>query len=302
MGIPYAFIRAFQKKEPFLDKEKRLPKQQEIFLRREGNMKGLYLGACLDSARWGSQTTVMYEMIKKRMISFIHNWMNQNNDNFESLWHERKIEDLYKRFNLPHINHEFCPVNKNHKERISDLGGRIRCSHMDKRYLRPSFIEQISSGGTFHFFERDPYNDLPQNESEWSDKDREIIEQYELEEPTAEIIEPCYAILSEKGRILSFETIINRLNLRPETKTVYCPGNEDFAPLSKKKGCTKERLKEMDKEERLRYEDINLCPGHSEPNDKIEFSFDGWDLAFYVRKWWEQIKNPPWFKEYEVSK
>src|SRR3989344_460171 len=224
MGIPYAFIRAFQKKEPFLDKEKRLPKQQEIFLRREGNMKGLYLGACLDSARWGSQTTVMYEMSKKRMISFIHNWMNQNNDNFESLWHERKIEDLYKRFNLPHINHEFCPVNKNHKERISDLGGRIRCSHMDKR------------------------------------------------------------------------------NLRPKTKTVYCPGNEDFAPLSKKKGCTKERLKEMDKEERLRYEDINLCPGHSEPNDKIEFSFDGWDLAFYVRKWWEQIKNPPWFKEYEVSK
>ena len=120
MGIPYAFVRALKGEKPYLDKESRLPKQQAEFLVQEGNMRGKYLGVCLDSCRWGSQTTVMYEMDINGLIGFIENWMHQNAGNFQDLWHERQINELYKTFELPFIRNETCSVDSNHNDVILD--------------------------------------------------------------------------------------------------------------------------------------------------------------------------------------
>jgi len=186
----------------------------------QGNMKGQYLGRCLDSCRWGSQTTVMYEMTVRDMISFIENWMHQNDENFQDLWHERTIEELFEKFELPHIHHENCPVKEYHIGTIEDLGRRIRCSYK----LKP--ITNLNV---------------------------------------------CYAILSDKQRILSLETVLNRLNLRPKFKRVY---------INPELGINEPRD--------LMSESNSV---HMEPNDKVEFPFDGWDLAFYVQKWYEQLPN-----------
>ena len=299
MGFPYAFMKVMRKEEPFLDRGRKSLKGQEIFLRRKENMRGLYLGACLDSIRWGGQTTVMYEMGNIKMISFIRNWMRQNEGNFQDLFHERGIDELYKRFELPHTDHKVCPRDKGHKERVMDRGGRLRCAHVDRKKLRSSFIQSYRSGDRMVFLERDPLYEVPEDENHWSRRDKALIEKYDAEEPTAEIIDPCYVIISDKGRVLSFETILNRLNLAPKTKRVHCPGN-DHIRFTRNKGCTKERLNEMDEEERLRNEDINFCPGHTEPiNDRLVFPFDGWDLAFYVQKWWGQKSDgsAPIFEE-----
>ncbi|MEK6880173.1 MAG: hypothetical protein AABY22_11215, partial [Nanoarchaeota archaeon] len=102
------FIRTLERKEPYLDNERRSQKKQFEFLMQNGNMRGHYLGACLDSCRWGGQTTVMWETNIKELMDFIQNWREQNNDD-PNLYHELPIERLYKRFELPHIDHEKCP-------------------------------------------------------------------------------------------------------------------------------------------------------------------------------------------------
>ncbi len=47
----------------------RSPREQSQFLLQGNTMQSRYLGACLDSCRWGSETTVMYEMNVKEMIA-----------------------------------------------------------------------------------------------------------------------------------------------------------------------------------------------------------------------------------------
>ncbi len=315
MSYSYAFVRLGEGKEPFpLDKKGRAPKEQAEFLMKEKNMVGYILGGCLDSCRWGSQTTVMYEMSIKDMIDFIQNWTEQNEGNFESLFHEKRIDGLYERFELPYIDYDVCPNNKEHKERMRDMGGRVRCGHRKIIKLKPSFVESYSyfdehsKMRRLNFHESSPHDPLPSDpydengdlEDHWKEplkKYEEEMEKFENEKPTEEIMDLCYAILSDRGTILSLEETIRRLNLRPEFVTVYCPddGSDSIVGIDRK--CTPERIAIMSEKERENYEGLGHCPGHLEPHDKIEFSFDGWDLAFYVQKWWEQLDggNAPWY-------
>lgn len=304
MAIPYEFIRVLEGKQPFFDESKRSPKEQAKYLLKNGNMNGMYLGACLDSCRWGSQTTVLYEMNITEMISFIRGWMRQNKDNFQNLWHERRIDELYKRFELPYINHESCHSNKEHTKTIRDCGGKLRCAQFEIKKFKPSFVVSYS---TFDenaklervvCFEKEPQNPIHDDaynkktgkllkayEDDFNEYQKEL-EQFENEDKSFVVNDYCYSIISDKGNTLSLETILKRLTITPETMRIHCPGLK----------CTFKRLKQMSKEERWLYGGI--CFGHDEPTNNLEFEFmDGWNLASYTQKWYEQLPHgkSPWF-------
>ena len=309
MGFPYAFIRIFQGKEPFLKRGNRTVKGQAKYLMKPDNMHGKYLGACLDSCRWGGQTTVMWEMNIKEMISFIQAWFEQNKKIFKHLFHERKIKDLYKRFDLPHIHDETCRRDNKHTETIKDLAGRLRCAHETKKYLKPSFItsynpfDRHAQMDKFEFYESEPLNPLPtpdpfddaMNMEDIIEMHKEEYEAYQEElylyetEKPVEIRNICYSIISDKHMILPLETILRRLNLEKEGEVVYC---NYFAGPCK-------RIDELSPKQKEDYAFFRTCPGHYEPINRIVFPFDGWDLAFYVQKWWEQLpgdKTPQWLE------
>ncbi|TSC96617.1 MAG: hypothetical protein CEN88_298, partial [Candidatus Berkelbacteria bacterium Licking1014_2] len=140
-----------------LDRQGRSIKSQTNFLLQPGNMTGRCLGVCLDSCRWDSQTTVLYEMSLDKMLNFIGSWKEQNDDNYPSLFGQVEWE---KRFNkpclpqkLPLKNHSICPrfnsvifcprFNEEHAGApvIIDRGGRLRCGHQTTKWLKPSYIE-----------------------------------------------------------------------------------------------------------------------------------------------------------------
>lgn len=291
MGLPYAFIRVFEDKDPTLDKSDRNPKQQTRFLLKNGNMKGQYLGACLDSCRWGSTMTVMYEMDVNEMISFIQNWMKQNKDNFRGLYHEKKIEELYKKFELPHIHHEKCPRDENHRGILRDLDGKLRCSASKEQKLKPSYVQtyeifdEESQTTKKTYYEEKPFCLVPDDEWDEPSLDEEVkkyqaeMEKYEQEEENFVVKDTCHAIISDKDYVLPLETVIKRLNISPKNRMIRCDK------------CSPEELKKIPKESREMCEDRGFCLSHPVPNNELVFCFDGWDLAFYVQKWYQQVPD-----------
>lgn len=298
MGIPYAFIKALEGKSSQLERGNRLPKEQMDYLVDKKHMAGLYLGACLDSCRWGAATTVMWETDVRGLMAFIAEWRRQNNDN-PDLYHERAIGELYTKFSLPYINHEICPVDKEHVGRIEDVKGRVRCAQTSSRFFRPSFIEERVGGFNefaqmreFSFSQHEPFDPMLErdNNEERIDNYLELKKVWDCEEQSVEVRDVCYAILDDSKVILPFETILQRMNLAELHKHVYCSRDEFTLP-----GPCK-RLEELEESEKRMVEMREECLGHYEPNLQVEFPFDGWDLAFYVQKWKEQDNgNAPWF-------
>lgn len=313
MVIPYTLIKAFSGKgNPNLEELEKVSAEESFeYLMKPRNMKGKYLGACLDSCRIGVTTGCIWKTNIRGLMNFIQRWREENNDNPE-LYHEMSLSKLYKKFELPYISHDSCPRDKSHSGTITDTGRRIRCSHKSTLYLKPSFIkewetfDELSQMKTIELFEDTPsdssycdedgdiYYPEPKYENYLKDKAR-----YDSEEPI-EVVDICYSILSDKNVILPFETILRRLNHSPETKTVFCSENHHGL----RQLCR--RVNELDDWEKSSYEITGICPGHSEPSNKVFFCFDGWDLAYYLQKWKEQThgKEPPWFakkQEYWTS-
>lgn len=303
----HAFVRTLEGNNPNLKIPRKYPKDKMNFLMEGSNMFAKYLGACLDSCRWGSQTSVMWDVGYKEMIKFIQNWINQNPNRFQTLFHEKDINEIYTKFELPHIHHEKCPTNSGHTERLIDFGGKVRCAHVDFKKLKPDFINDWFSYYNDNakmkkvlFNEEEPYHSIPEDawdeetgelspiyEKEWYDH-LENLEKFNNQKATEIITDPCYAIISDKNLILPLETILRRLNIAPESirishKREKCKNPEDLSPLAKE-----------------HYKITGMCMGHEVPNNKIVFNFDGWDLAFYVQRWFEQLPGdnfPPFFNK-----
>lgn len=261
------------------------------FLLENDNLKGEYLGSCLDYIRWGGQETVMYELGTKGMINFIQQWIDLNKTNL--IWNEKTPP---KNFTLPYIKHDKCPRDEKHKRTIRDLGGRVRCAHKSEKKFKPSFIR------SFSYFDKDrqiqivdysedkPRDNLP--DCAWDEntgkllndyKDdwkayQEQMEKFEQEKSTLIINDFCYSILSDEKVILPLEKVLDRLNLQPRTKTVYCSGHK----------C--KRIDEISKNEREFYEGC-MCMGHKEENNITIHPFSGWTLASYIQKWHEQVPD-----------
>ncbi len=287
MGLPYSWIRLMEDKEPYLNKHGRLPKAQANFLMRSNHMKGMTLGYALDSCRWGSPTTVRYEMTIGDMISFIENWMQQNGSEFPRLFHEKGIDELYIKFELPHIKNEVCPRNKEHVKTIQDRAGRIRCVEITKKRFKPGYVDEWDEFDKLSAMKRRVFshhyleNDLPSDEELWTPQEDQKFKQYIDAEETEVVEDPCYAILSDETLVLPFETVLKRLNIMPETYSVWCGIGR----------CKPSMVKQLSPEERKDYEIFGTCRRHDIPTNQIEFPCDGWDLAFYTQKWFEQIPN-----------
>ncbi|MCD6477181.1 MAG: hypothetical protein J7K26_03435 [Candidatus Aenigmarchaeota archaeon] len=252
------------------------------------NMQGKYLSTCLDSCRWGSTITIMYDLSIRELIDFIISWKKQNKNNFQNLWHEneKEIEKIYSELKLPYIDYDACPRNNKHTGKIKCLDGVIRCAHIEEKKLEPDFTSHVCFDDFSQMKKREYYNPITQDIL--PDNHLNKREQLKNEESTFIVKDTCFAIISDKKASLSLETIIKRLNLRPETERIYCNGS----------GPCK-RLNELDKESREFYEHCNICPGHIEEHKYVEFPFGGLTLALYVRKWYEQVPddNAPVFEK-----
>jgi len=267
------------------------PQGRAIWLQENDRMKGKYLGACLDGIRWGGETTVMYEMGTRQMIGFIQEWMNQNKGSL--LWHEKQPP---KNFSLPYTDLKECPSDSSHERTVKDMGGRIRCAHQSIIELKPSFVDayrtfdERAQAERISFIEETPIapggGPDEDEEDKQYDKDYKKYEKqlakFENEDPVFIATDLCYAVLSDKGDILSLEEILNRLNLNRATYTVYCT----------KKGLTHDfhsydivrcKLGEWDNDME--------CLGHTVYTNNTVHDFDGWYLAWHVQRWHEQLPD-----------
>ncbi len=95
-------------------------KERMAFLMQDNNLKGEYLGACLDYIRWGGPDTVMYELGTLGLINFIQSWMDLNKNDL--IWADKKPPE---KFSLSYIKHDKCPRNEEHKALVKDFGKRF---------------------------------------------------------------------------------------------------------------------------------------------------------------------------------
>lgn len=267
MITPYAFVKVLKGAEPFLDRQDRMPKEQVKYL-LGGNMNGLYLGACLDSIRWGAHASVMYEMNAKGLMKFIQAWMRQNTPGFDERFHERRIDELFEKFELPHISYEQCPRDEKHSGTIIDMEGKVRCAYVHR---------SVGKGRRYDLF-LESFDDV-------SHCRRRKFN-------SAVVNDACYAIISDETVVLSLEKIIDRLKLHRNPVMVYCKNPKTGVIRD---GCAPEIVRLMTPEQLKIYDPYLPCPGHRIEPEKIEFPFDGWALALFVQKWYEQCDNPPWF-------
>ena len=322
MGIPWAFVKAMNGEkisEQFTAEEdkKYRPAEKMEMLQKDDRMKGHYLGACLDSCRWGSMTTVMWETSIDGMIDFVSNWFEQNKDSdIPTLFHEITDKDFNgKKWNLPYLIREKCPRDENHTKKEMDLYGRIRCAEVSTKKLKSedrffegySYFDELSLTKKLNL-----YNSNPALEpSDWEDEDGTLIppEDYEIEEynriteeyknsPKDLIVKDrCSAIISDERTSYSLEDVLRavRYEGEPEVVTKHCGGRRfDF-------GAKCKRLNELSPEDR-EYSEINGCQGHKIKTPQYTTPMDGWELALYVKAWFEQApreellwKSPKFF-------
>lgn len=263
------------------------------FLLEEKRMEGEYLGACLDYIRWGGINYVAFRMSEKKLIEFIQHWMGLNKDNL--IWSD---EPIPQGFSLPHIKHDRCTRNKNHRKTIGDSAGRLRCAEAVEKAIRPSFsrhyetTDALAHSKALEIYENEPIQ--PSYDEEGNADEEEVLKyeeekaRFDNEEPSLIVIDACYSVISDEGIPLSLEKIIDRLNTQPKNVTVYCSNN----PLG---SC--ERLDELDEKDRRHYKFTEHCSGHEQENNHVVFPFCGWTLAWYVQKWHEQCQDAPIFNK-----
>jgi len=239
-------------KGPFVEAE---------YLKKDGHMKGLYLGQCLDSCRWGSIMTIMYEMNTLEMAEFIKNWMEQNKSNLKFHY-----EDLPADFELPYVKHDVCPRNSKHKIRNMGLDGTIRCIDEDVKEIKKDYLETMTSYDEYSKSRRKEHWEAHPLSGCFEDEEEEAMREYEEATEMVTIRERCGAILSEKGFIFPLTEILDRLNIFPGSRG-YCKTDVCF--------------------ERIDAEILRECFGHP-VQDHFVVPFDGWTLARYAQKWYEQ--------------
>ena len=229
-----------------------------------GRMKNQYLGACLDYARVGAMNACFWNVCgggAKGLISFIQNWMDVNKDNL--IW---TGEGMPEDFELPRINHDVCPRDKNHKGKIVDRGGKTRCAHVNHKMMKPSFIKKSEYFDNFAMMEG-----VEVYEKMVIDPDDDEFIRFKEEKPE-DVISWCYAIISEpKDKVMPLEKVLCRMNINKETERYYCNPNDK---------CNERKSQEPE-----------WCRGHERLNPWVGYPFDGWALAMYVQKWYEQVKD-----------
>ena len=212
-------------------------------------MAHVSLGEALDFISFGGMNYVAWKLNQKGLTHFIKKWIDfqQPRINFKKIpfsEHSYKIEEesreyfyVWNRFRdeeeekLPFINFNSCPLDESHKERIKDLSGKVRCAHVEAEWFRPSFLKSYLSEDRIYFYEEEPIDpSFIDDDGEKSFVDEEMDEyliqreRFEEEEPSVEVRNPCYSIISDAGKYLSLEMILSRLRVgRDRDRTIAFP-------------------------------------------------------------------------------
>lgn len=277
-------------------------------------MKGHYLGACLDKTRWGSIDSCMWPVTLKGLVGFIGRWIEVNKDRVPELMYGTNLNTFFPNISLPYIYHHFCPRHKEHDETSSYEDGTLRCTHRTVNWLKPSFVEEykgfdsLAQCNKIEYHERPPVDPLPSEAYEilgldvflkqnpdWKEDYEKYSEQkakFEKEEPV-EFTDVCFAVIREQDSVLSLEEVLRRKNLAPETTRIYCLGYL----------CAERIAKRTAKEKEL-YSLGSTCSGHEAPVNEFIVGMDGWTLAAYVHRWWEQLPDgkAPLFGKGRIAK
>lgn len=280
-----------------IDKSNRDPYRQLEFLLKDENMKEKYLSAIFESCRWANPMVSMWEMSVKDTVSFVQNWMQQNKNDFQELFHHKKPRSTYE---LPHVINSTCHRNEKHSGKYLDLEGTIRCAHVTERFLKPNYVfsfnrldpysklikkehweDDIRSDCPVHAFDEKTGKLKKEYEEEWNNY-QALLKDFNEKEATFHVKDICGAIISDVGTILSLEEVIGRLNKTSKFRTSYCPGYD---------GCTPEQLAARSLTDIEFNKGINYCPGHPVPRKQVVLALDGADLALYVQKWYRQLPD-----------
>jgi hypothetical protein len=292
MGLSYAFVKVWAGEgDGCVEGARNLsPKDSIDYLMQPGVMRGEFLGACLDSCRIGTMTTCRWPTDVYGFMKLIDRWKEENGDD-PALYHEKSIDEIYNKFELPWINHDSCPRDGKHLGTFCDLAGRIRCAHKTVEKIKPNFEWRGGPYWDFHAqMDRFDYSNNEPNEpgGDCGDEDYDVY----LEEmrkfngaEEVDVVDVCYSVIKDTDSPLALETILRRLNILPEKKTVYCDGNMMGA-------C--KRLDELSQKDRDWWGDLDWCHGHLDKLEAVEFTFDGWMMAHYLEKWRGQ-GDAPWF-------
>ncbi|MFQ6010205.1 MAG: hypothetical protein ACE5J7_03750 [Candidatus Aenigmatarchaeota archaeon] len=251
---------------------------------KKNRMKGLFLGQCLDDIRWGSLTTVMYEMAPREMITFIQEWAKQNPE-IDRKYHHFEDNNL----ELPYKNHKKCPIDENHVGRVMDLDGRIRCDSSVTKSARKRLISVIPayedkaeivkldilehSDGLDYGPPLDPSEEdmkcYEKDWEKWKQKEKSWCRRNNIGwNEKVDYTETCYAIISDGGAVMSMEEMLKRLNV--------CEGRYKYYDKPGKCPCFEGEFPYMH------------CIGHRIMHEKLVFPFSGWTLAMYVESWAKQ--------------
>ncbi len=260
------------------------------FLLKNKNMTNEYLGACLSyigsivpfkQRREWRNDFIIYPLGTRGLIKFIQHWIKLNKGNL--IWANK---DFPAGFKLPYLDHGQCPREENHfrLREIRDNKGRIRCANVVEKKFKPSFVnkrivfDDYAKLDKIEYYEVAP-KPLPKDtDGKVKEESPNELAKFEEEEPTFIVTDACYAVLSDEGTSLPLEAILDRLNLLPKTKTTYC------------RYCTGgyDGLEQLGQDEREVYEVLG-CLGHPEENTMTMHYFNGWELAWHIQKWYEQV-------------
>ncbi len=203
-------------------------------------MRFVSLGEALDFVSSGGLNFVGWPFSGRKMVDFIKAWMDNQKPKiiYEEIplgkgsyrAEEKGREYCYtwNRFDndfdveLPYICNDACQVG-GHKRTVRDLAGRVRCAHFEIKMLRPSFVRSNRYGDKIDYFEEYPFDPDP---DDYIDKDGvsclsdEVLEQYqeeckkfEDEEPSCEVYDYCYSVISDAGVYLPLQTVLDRLSV-----------------------------------------------------------------------------------------
>ena len=267
-----------------LMREGRTISEQTAYLLEQGKMVGKPLGACLDSARWGSQQTVMYELSVTEMVGFITNWVSQNGKNFPKLLEDPRYFAKYDGITLPFIAYSNCPKEKGHTKRVKDRSGLVRCGHIRVKKFNPEFVQVYPPTNFVSGLERTWYvEEIPSvseevgKATEWARENRAYLEAIgrfeDQSRKTEEVNDPCYAVISDENVVMPLETVLRRLAVSSEFLRK--------SSLRLLKDCQGDDP----------YQSSDQIGVDEFENPQTEFPFDGWGLANYVQLWFEQTEG-----------
>lgn len=181
-------------------------------------MKFVTLGELLDFSSVGQANFCYWDMDSKGLTRYVQDWMEVQNpeDSFE--WNNPSSSSFP---GLPYVNHSSCPKCSFHVGQIKDRGGKIRCAHVRKEMMRPSFIRGSQKDG---FFEENPFDtDFLSKDLKWLGSLEAARNLWCEEKSTEKITNRCYSIISDVGAYLPLETIFWRLSVGKFSEGIAFP-------------------------------------------------------------------------------